>query len=91
MRKKIALSILIVMCVFFIVGLVLVFKAPSIGERTGVTAVHKNGGYLDTELFDKIVNSTTTSYRIGGVIFSLVGGCGLVVIGNAFVKKYRAR
>ena len=87
MKKKIAIASLAIMCVMFIVGLVLIFSAPTIGQNAGSAAMRNNGGSMDTSKYERIVDETTASYRIGGLVISLVGGFGLLASGYALYKE----
>ena len=83
MKKKYINIFLGIMCVLFIVGLVLIFTAPSAGQNAGQRAIQSNGGSMDTWQFERIITSTTDSFRIGGLVISLVGGFGL--LGSAYI------
>ena len=87
MKKKITTTALVIMCVVFIAGLLLVFIAPSIGQNAGNVAIRNNGGSIDTSQYERIINGTTTSFQIGGFVISLVGGFGLLVSGYALYKE----
>lgn len=78
---------LAIMCFMFITGLALIFSAPSIGRNAGNAAVRNNGGVMDTNQFERIIDGTTVSYQIGGLAISLVGGFGLLISGYAFYKE----
>ena len=85
--KKMAIVALIVMCVVFIVGLVLIFSAPTMGLQAGNAAVTNNGGSMDTNQFEIIINGTTASYQIVGLAISLVSGFGLLACGYVLYKE----
>ena len=87
MRKTMPIIALVGMCTLFIVGLVLIFSAPSIGQNVGDAAVINNGGGMDTDRYIRIVDSTTDSYQMGGFVISLVGGLGLLTSGYALHKE----
>ena len=87
MKKKIAIASLVIMCVMFIIGLVLIFSAPTIGRNAGNAAIRNNGGGMDTNQFERIIDGTTVSYQMGGLVISLVGGFGLLVSGYTLYKE----
>lgn len=87
MKRKIALSALFIMCVMFIAGLVLIFSAPTIGLNAGNTAIVNNGGSMDTNQFERIIEGTSLSFQTGGLVISLVGGFGLLASGYALYRE----
>lgn len=87
MKKNFIIRVLSIISVTFIIGLVLILSAPSIGRNAGDRAVRNNGGSMDTSQFEWIVDETTASYRMTGIIISLVSGCGMITSGYAFYKE----
>lgn len=89
MKKKIVITIsaLVIMCILFVVGLSLVFSASSIGENAGNSFVRSQGGSYLTDQVNRIVNSTTLSYQLGGLAISLTGGSGILISGYALYKE----
>ena len=87
LKKKIAITALVIMSALFITGLVLIFSAPSIGQNAGSAAIRNNGGTIDTNQYERIISSTITSYQMGGLVLSLTGGFGLLVSGYAIYKE----
>ena len=85
-KKKFVGVILSVMCVLFIVGLVLIFSAPSAGQNAGEREIQSRGGSMDTWQLERIITSTTDSYRTGGLVISLIGGFGLLGSGYILLK-----
>ena len=88
MRNKFHIYIAAVtaMSLMFIVGLVLIFTAPSLGLRAANSELLRHGGFMDTGLYHIILTSSITSYNTGGFVLSLIGGLGLLVIGGCGLK-----
>jgi hypothetical protein len=87
MKKKFALNALLVMIVLTILGLIFIFSSGTIGQNMGSNAIANNGGSMDTNTYERIIDSTTTSFQIGGVILSLIGGYGILLCGYALYKE----
>jgi len=87
MSKKMVGVFLVFMCFLFIIGLVLIFSAPSSGQNAGTNAIWKRGGSIDTWEYQQIIESTTSAYRTGGLVISLVGGFGMLLSGYALFKE----
>ena len=85
MKKNFVVNALLVMSITFIIGLVLIFVAPSIGRNVGDRAIINSGG-MDTIQFERIINETTTSFRMIGLVISLVSGFGIITSGYALYK-----
>ena len=86
MKKKIAAKAFVCMCIAFIIGLLLIFAAPSIGRNAGSAAIRENGGSMDTSQYERIIDHTTVSYQAGGFAIALIGGFGLLLGGYALYK-----
>ena len=78
MKKKIAKCSLVVMCIGFVIGLLLVFTAPTRGIDEGNRFVRRMGGSVDTNQFEQVIQGTIRSHQIGGFVISFVGGFGAV-------------
>lgn len=87
MKKKFAKNALLVMIVLTILGLTFIFSSGTIGQNTGSSAIASNGGSMDTNIYERIIDSTTTSFQIGGAILSLIGGFGILLCGYALYKE----
>ncbi len=74
------------MCIVFVIGLVLIFAAPSLGRNAASVAIRENGGSMDTSQYERIIDHTTTSYLTGGFAIALVGGFGLLLSGYALYR-----
>lgn len=86
MKYKIAKTSLLIMAVIFILGLGLIFLSPSIGEAIG-QAARRGITSWDTKWMDRIINTNTANFQIGGAILSLVGGFGVLLSGYALYKE----
>jgi len=87
MKKKIAVYTFVGMCLGFIVGLVLIFSAPTRGFYEGTRFVRRMGGSVDTNQFEILIEGTIISYQAGGFVISLVGGLGMIVSGYVLHKE----
>jgi len=68
--------------VLLLFGLVLILSARSIVMNAGDRTIRNNGGTMDTSQFERIVDETTASYRMTGLVISLV-------VDMLFIKKFR--
>lgn len=87
MRKNFVLTSLKIMLVLFVVGLFMMFKSTSIGQRAGSIAINANGGSMDGQQYNNVIVSTTENYRTGGMVISLVGGFGVLLSGYGLYKE----
>ncbi len=62
----------------FVVGLTLILTASSRGQNNGNTALRRHGGSMETVLYNRVIEESTTDYRIAGVIMAVIGGYGMV-------------
>ena len=85
--KKIYTGVLVVLVLLFVLGLVLVMTSAAIGLSTAHAEVVKNGGSLDTTLYNYIMTNTAENYRIVGAILALTSGLGLLLAGIANDRK----
>ena len=87
MKKRFALISLIVMAGLFIGGLIMLFNSTAAGQNDGQRAIQANGGTMDTQQYNNIINSTTENFRTAGMVISLVGGFGLLISGCGIYKE----
>lgn len=87
MKKEIVKIAFVVMCLMFVIGIIFIFSASSIGRNAGNKAIIQNGGQMDTNQFQKIIDETTISYQMGGFVISLVGGIGLLLSGYVLYRE----
>jgi len=87
MKKKMVRTSLCVMVITLVIGIALILSSVSIGQKAGDNAIHRNGGSMDTNQYERIINKTTTNYQIVGGVLSLMGGFGILLSGYAFYKE----
>ena len=88
MRKKVVITVLVVMSICFTVGLRLIFTAPDRGLSMSGSIVRSHGGSMDTNQLLVVLEGAITSYHIGGFIISLISGLGLILSGYVLYKKH---
>lgn len=86
--KKLYAGILVVLVLLFVLGLALVLASTSIGLSAAHAEVVKNGGSLDSAMYQYIMTNTAENYRIVGAIIALISGLGVLFAG---VADYRQR
>ncbi|MEA4823603.1 MAG: hypothetical protein VB111_05740 [Clostridiaceae bacterium] len=87
MKRRLAVSGLVIMTLIFVIGLIILFKATAIGRNAGSMAVRAQGGSMDSGDFQQIVEGTTRSYQLGGSVIALTGGCGVILSGVGLYKE----
>ena len=87
MKKRFALISFIVMVGLLISGLVMMLNSTTAGRNEGQRVIQANGGSMDTQQYNNIINSTTENFRAAGMVISLVGGFGLIIIGYGVYKE----
>jgi hypothetical protein len=75
------------MVAIFVIGLTLVLSSTSIGNRMGHNAIQSNGGVMDTNKYERIIDTNTSNFQTVGLILSLVGGFGLLLSGFALYNE----
>ena len=85
-KKKFAITALVIMCVIFMTGLILVFSAPSIGQNAGEAFVRRQNGSFFMEDRIAIIDNTARSYQLSGSLISIIGGFGIILSGYALYK-----
>ncbi len=89
MRKKtiffiITLALLILL---FVAGIIIVLNATAIGENAGHTAITRNGGSMDTYMYQMTIQSSITSAQIAGGIISGISGLGALMASMLLYKE----
>lgn len=89
MKNKISIAktAFVSMCVAFVIGLILVFVSPMIGEGKGRAESSGYDGGMDTDDYSRIVNTTIITYRTIGVVIAIVGGAGLLISGYVIYNE----
>ena len=89
-KKQMYTGVMVVLVLLFVLGLVLVLTSASIGLTTANVEMTKNGGFMDTAMYQYIMSNTAESYRIVGAILSLITGVGALMAGFAGYKLKKA-
>jgi hypothetical protein len=87
MKEKMLKISISVMLATFILGFILIFSSYSIGQKMGDAAIVKEGGFMDTNKYERIIDTNTSNFKITGIILSSLGGVGLIVSGYVFYKE----
>lgn len=72
--------VVLVLC--FICGLILIFASPHMAQAAGDNAIRRNGGSLNTNQYELMIQNTADSVRAGGCVISLVAGFGVILYFN---------
>ncbi|MEA4913420.1 MAG: hypothetical protein VB061_02505 [Christensenella sp.] len=86
-KKKTYSGIMVVLVLLFVLGLVLTLSSASIGQSTASAELMKNGGSMDTSMYQYIMSNTAESYRLVGAILSIISGVGALMAGFADYKQ----
>lgn len=87
MKKIIAKRSLIGMGASFIIGMILIFSSPTIGQKIGYHALTSGGGMMNTSEYEMVIKSNTDSFRVGGLVLSLIGGLGSLASGYVLYNE----
>ena len=66
-----------------VLGIFVILASSSLGAKNGERAIRKNGGYMETSLYNKIIEEASQNYRIVGIITASIGGFGLVTFADS--------
>ena len=87
-KKQVHTGILVVLVLLFVLGLVLVLTSATIGVSTANAELAKNGGTMDTVMYQYVMSNTAESYRLVGAILAVITGVGALLAGWAgFTQK----
>lgn len=86
-KKRTYSGIMVVLVLLFVLGLVLTLSSASIGQSTASAELMKNGGTMDTSMYQYIMTNTAESYRLVGAILSIISGVGALMAGFADYKQ----
>ena len=86
-KKQTYTGVMVVLILLFMLGLVLVLTSATIGLSTANAEMAKNGGVMDTAMYQYIMSNTAESYRIVGAILSLITGVGALLAGLVGYNK----
>lgn len=86
-KKQMYNGVMVVLVLLFVLGLVLVMTSATIGLSTANAELAKNGGSMDSTMYQYIMSNTAESYRIVGAILALITGVGALMAGFVGYKQ----
>lgn len=86
-KKQTYTGLMVVLVLLFVLGLVLVLTSATIGLKTANAELSKNGGSMDTVMYQYIMSNTAESYRIIGAILAIITGVGALLAGMVEFKQ----
>lgn len=87
-KKQTFTGLIVVLVLLFVLGLLLTLTSASIGLSTANAELMKNGGSMDTAMYQYIMDNTAESYRIVGAILAVITGIGAIMAGvAAYIQK----
>lgn len=86
-NKKMYSGMMVVLILLFVLGLVLVLTSATIGLSTANAELAKNGGSMDTTMYQYVMSNTAESYRIVGAILAIITGVGALMAGYVGYKQ----
>ena len=89
-KKQTYTGVMAVLVLLFVLGLVLVLTSATIGLTTASAELAKNGGSMDTAMYQYIMSNTAESYRLVGAILAVITGLGAIMSGVAAYIQNKA-
>ena len=89
-KKQTYTGMMVVLVLLFVLGLVLVLTSATIGLSTANAELAKNGGSMDTAMYQYIMSNTAESYRLVGAILAVITGLGAIMSGVAAYIQNKA-
>ena len=86
-KKQTYNGVMVVLVLLFVLGLVLVLTSATIGLTTANAELTKNGGSMDSTMYQYIMSNTAESYRIVGAILAIITGVGALMAGFVGYKQ----
>ena len=87
-KKQTFTGLIVVLVLLFVLGLLLTLTSATIGLSTANAELAKNGGSMDTAMYQYIMSNTAESYRLVGAILAVITGLGAIMSGVAeFIQK----
>lgn len=86
-KKQMYNGVMVVLILLFVLGLVLVLTSATIGLTTANAELTKNGGSMDSSMYQYIMSNTAESYRIVGAILAIITGVGALMAGFIGYKQ----
>jgi len=79
--------VMVVLLILFALGLMLVLASTEIGMKIAHTEVLRNGGSMDTAMYQFILSNAAQSYRLVGAILAFITGIGALLTGFVDFQK----
>ena len=89
-KKQTFTGLIVVLVLLFVLGLLLTLTSATIGLSTANAELAKNGGSMDTAMYQYIMSNTAESYRLVGAILSIISGVGALMAGFAEYKNKKS-
>jgi len=89
-KKQTYSGMVVVLVLLFVLGLVLVLTSATIGLSTANAEIAKNGGSMDTSMYQYVMTNTAESYRLVGAILAVITGIGALLAGWAGFMQRKA-
>lgn len=87
-KKQTFTGLIVVLVLLFVLGLLLTLTSATIGLSTANAELAKNGGAMDTAMYQYIMDNTAESYRLVGAILAVITGLGAIMAGvAAYIQK----
>jgi len=79
--------LLVLLAALFVAGIIIVLCATSIGQNAGYAAITRNGGSMDTSVYQLTIQSAISSAQIAGGILAGVSGLGALMTGMLLYRE----
>ena len=89
-KKQTFTGLIVVLVLLFVLGLLLTLTSATIGLSTANAELAKNGGSMDTAMYQYIMSNTAESYRLVGAILAVITGFGAIMAGVAAYIQNKA-
>lgn len=89
-KKQTFTGLIVVLVLLFVLGLLLTLTSATIGLSTANAELAKNGGSMDTAMYQYIMSNTAESYRLVGAILAVITGLGAIMSGVAAYIQNKA-
>lgn len=89
-KKQTFTGLIVVLVLLFVLGLLLTLTSATIGLSTANAELAKNGGSMDTAMYQYIMSNTAESYRLVGAILAVITGLGATMAGVAAYIQNKA-
>ena len=89
-KKQTFTGLIVVLVLLFVLGLLLTLTSATIGLSAANAELAKNGGSMDTAMYQYIMSNTAESYRLVGAILAVITGLGAIMAGVAAYIQNKA-